>query len=90
MIHRFRVCIAIFNVVTIIFQLGVRDMSAKYEALKNKLNENETYSQVNLQSTAIQWLNLLVEKIQIIDTILLSFSLRIWNENGNITNRIIL
>jgi hypothetical protein len=90
MIHRFRVCIVIFNVVTIIFQLGVKDMGAKYEALKNKLNENETYSQVNLQSTAIQWLNLLVEKIQVIDTILLSFSLRIWNENGNITNRIIL
>ena len=38
-------------------------MSTKYEALKNKLNENETYSQVNLViiHKVVKWLNIFVK-----------------------------
>jgi hypothetical protein len=66
---------------------GVRDMSAKYEAMKSKLNENETHSQVLLHSKEFHKLK---EYTSINNIIFLLFSFQIWNGSGNIMSRIIL
>lgn len=62
-------------------------MSETYEALKNKLNENETYSQVCI-SLLRNEKNTLQSYLQF--KLNYGFSLQIWNENGSIMNRIIL